>query len=547
MDLIDLLKYFDRKATGVQSVVNNKTNQIYFDFDSHHIVISFSYIEERDEDFDNMELWDDVNIETFSNNIRISAIFITGTTLIGEQDYDEEIHSKPYYNEMLYYIKHINTYYVDAVKNYIVNMFDYDDCGWGMGCATYEYGFRIEVSEQYWYNKLFFSYIIDNLFGYHANKTLWERYKSILPISFDSEKIEIIASNTKVRRLGYIKYLVSLFMSKRYLTHQILISKISTDIEYLEANLLQYKNTKGLVQKRGLQTSITPYIELAISLKIIQKVNNGYELTKKGIVYEKLLSQQIDADRSENRNVFELNSIDKSVFLEAILNNDYLYIYTILEYAFTFLKPSYKHLKSIFQTNLLHHIDKILETAHFSKEGTRFQLNEVKKRIQTWTKAEVYMEHVLMPRLNWLYDLDIINLNNDYSFNLTPQGEILLKILSSFNDTNQGYVININRNLDICYMHLLSDVYIIDGSVDIEKSNSILPLYIEKCFEIFKTLAPNRITYSVLIAYVKRLFLFCDQIIIEEKNIKEFLLDNPNKYIFKYQKYYKDGYVQLKK
>ena len=67
------------------------------------------------------------------------------------------------------------------------------------------------------------------------------------------------------------------------------------------------------------------------------------------------------------------------------------------------------------------------------------KLKEIKKRVQAWTKADVYMEHVLMPRLNWLYDLDILVLKNDLSFEITPQGEILMRILASFNDYTHSF------------------------------------------------------------------------------------------------------------
>ena len=546
MNFLNLIIFLIKSATGHDSVVNYKKKMLYFDFCNWQIVIPFSCVGNKNDSRYSIDPLDNLNVDEFCINYTISGLYISTTAILSEQD-DEEIYSRPYYSEMLYCVKQINKNYSDAIEDYIVDTYDFDDCGYGMGCSTYEYGYRIVISSKYWFDKEFLSYMIDDLFEQNISSKVWRKYKlSFFDIS-DCEDINIITTNTKTRRLGYIKYLISQFTPQRYFTKQILLNKVEKDVEKLESDLLLHKNTKGLVQKKGLSASVDPYFDLACSMHLTQKINNGYELTKLGIVYEKLLNNPLVKKEGEEENVFVLDIIDKSIFLETILENDYLFTFIILEYAYTAERPSYKQFKLLFKTKIINHIDKIIKTACFSKEISRNRLNEIKKRIQAWGKAEIYMEHVLMPRLNWLYDLDIIILNNDSSFMLTPHGEILLNILSSFNATNGGYIINPDKYLKRTFMQLLTDVYTINGIINQEQQETILCRYIKQCFEIFKTLAPNRVTYSVMTAYVKRLALFNEHIIIEEKDINEFLLNNPNKYIFKYQKHYQDGYVQLKK
>lgn len=547
MQFDKLIRYLIIRATGFESVVNYNNNMIYFDFKDRHIVVLFSSINEAFEPNELIETLEDLDVDTFCSNHIMQGLYLSDALFVTEEDNIRE-NPMPHFIEMSQYLKQINRHFSDAVVSYNVDYSEYDNCGWTMGCPiVYEYGYKIEIAPKYWYDHTFIAFVIDNLFTNQINSTVWNIYKLSLPkipVS-DNNKVKIIISNTKTRRLGYLKYIISLFDQPRYISQQALLKKVENDVDALQAELESYKNTKGLVQKKGLSSSISPYIDVACSLGLIQMVNNGYEVTKLGKVYNTLTAEQIISNTERNR--FVLNIIDKTIFLEAILNNDYLYIYTILEYAYILKRPSYKNLKQIFKDLVISNIDKIIQTETALIKTSRIRLIEIKKRIQTWAKAEIYMEHVLMPRLNWLYDLDLLVLENDFSFELTPQGEKIFNILTTFHDSNCGIITSPEKFFEVKFMHLIEDVYAEGSIIDEEKIQEKLPQYIDQCFAKFKTLAPNRITYSILVAYVKRLILITEHLIVEESTIKEYLINNPNKYIFKYQKHYQDGYVQLKK
>ena len=549
MDLKGIIKYIIGKTTGFASIINYGNGVICFDFGNRNMRFSFSPMNDSIEEDDRIISLEELDVDHFCENYIIQGFRIANTTMFSEEDEDEnERYNKPYYIEMLYDVKQINNYFPDAITNYIVDTFIYDDCGWEMGCPIIgEYGYKIEIAPKYWLNIEFISYIINDLFVHHISSTIWDKYKLSLQDSTTVENINIITSNTKSRRLGYIKYIISLFEGKRFISEQILLNLVGKDIDKLQSDLMSYKNSKGLVQKKNLKTSLFPYIELALSMQLIQIVNSGYELTKLGVVYEKLLCQPEIRNNYVTENSFDLNLMDKTLFLETILNNDYIYIYTILEYAYTINHPSYAHLRQIFQTRIIDNIDKIIETNDLIRDKSLWKLKEIKKRVQAWTKADVYMEHVLMPRLNWLYDLDILVLKNDLSFEITPQGERLMRILALFNDFTHSFNIAPQKFFEFVFMKLIDDVYISGSTIDKQQARIFMPQYIELCFSMFKTLAPNRVTYSILVAFVKRLFLITKHLIVEEITIKEYLLENPDKYVFKYQKYYQDGYVQLKK
>ena len=75
--------------------------------------------------------------------------------------------------------------------------------------------------------------------------------------------------------------------------------------------------------------------------------------------------------------------------------------------------------------------------------------------------------------------------------------------------------------------------------------DSYLTEYLEDSFILFKTFAPNRVTFSVFTNYAKwKLYEdTCCAIDIDDI-VKGFLKRNTDKYIFKFQKFYNDGYIQ---
>ena len=67
----------------------------------------------------------------------------------------------------------------------------------------------------------------------------------------------------------------------------------------------------------------------------------------------------------------------------------------------------------------------------------------------------------------------------------------------------------------------------------------------EESFGLFKTFAPNRVTFSVFGNYAKwKLYEEIACAIDIDDIVKGFLKRNQDKYIFKFQKFYNDGYIQ---
>ena len=164
-------------------------------------------------------------------------------------------------------------------------------------------------------------------------------------------------------------------------------------------------------------------------------------------------------------------------------------------------------------------------------------------RIKNWQRTEVYLDHILIPRLNWLYDLDIINLTNDFSFSLTVAGKRLIIWMTVLQDINHKQTTNIQNGLNASMMRIVDSIYDLQYVIYDSKASSYLDSLIEKSFSLFKTLIRNRVTFSVLLTYVKLQMMEEYNIIIDANDIVGYIKNN-NKYILKFQRSYGDGYLQ---
>lgn len=280
---------------------------------------------------------------------------------------------------------------------------------------------EFEINKSYWDSYEFFLFL-GGLLKENMKKSINTNFfQCEVPLK-DSFDLEILSSNTKIRRLGYLKLLLKYFNENG----RVPVSKTNLDFErYCQSYneyLSLYKNRKGNIILTKTGNSAAPYIELGISLGLIHKSMGYYELGKIGKVYSVLRK---NLRESNGENPFVLSPFEQSFFLENILRQDYFFIYTILELSYVNYSISYLSLKKIFQEKLLSNMDLCIEYAKLNNPGKFLSLRTVKKRISEWNKSESYLEHVLMPRLNWLYDLNIIDLKDDLSFSLTTSGKRL--------------------------------------------------------------------------------------------------------------------------
>ena len=538
--MLELFKYLLEESLK-DSCLRVSRNELFFHLSVFDISVFFTDLSDITFEESIIDA-DDVDYMALSN-IPIEKIIVhDGAFVYYDSDFNREYieHYRPYTFVTYKLVHEINKQFDSACEKYSIGQFCFDD-SCSMCDDIFQYGFQIEINKQYWTNLKFFQYLINELS--HEKKHSWSiaSFYDFEQIPNDNYELKYISTNTKTRRIGYLKILLSMFIEHP----QIPISRLNNRFEQLcqqfEDYRKTYKNTKGnvIVTKKG--SSAEPYIELAQKFGLIIKGANVYRLGKNGKSYIALNHHPAMLGKDP----FTLNDFDKYYFGELILREDCWFIYTILEQALVNPTASFKKLKYIFKDLLLHQIDVYIEDANATRVSSTDKLQLVKRQISQWEKPEVYMEHILMPRLNWLYDLNYIELNNDLSFCLTKTGERLLFHLSSWNDSSLKKTCSSGAFLEKYYMKMINDIYGLERK-DWRMSNiSLLEKYLEKGFSMFKTLAPNRITYSMFVSYLKYSLLIIDKEVIDEEDIRKIFESNivPS-YILKIQVQYEEGYIQ---
>lgn len=384
-------------------------------------------------------------------------------------------------------------------------------------------------------------------------------YKSLQIINY--KKITLIQSNTKARRIGYLKFIVKLFEQSSYFPISYFARKIELEASYLYDSLIEYKEThkgddKGLIRKTQTGISAQPYIDLLKELNIITQINTSYILTKQAKIYS-VLNRQMEYSKTEvnfnspknNPNIFKLNILDKFFFLKQFLIRDSLYIWSLLDIIQIANKPiGTPSIKKLFVNYVLNELER--NNLFSTNNQIKRDISELKKRINSWNKPIVYLEHIIEPRVNWLLDLEILeqttDISNDKKYILTFYGKNLMAILLKVYESTLCKQQSISLYLDNNYFEDLSFIYNLNKT-----NNNIIPekteTYLLEAFKLFKTEAPNRIAASQAIDYVCYKYFIEENIVIEFNDIKQYLSIENITFTLDWFNTENDGTLYLKK
>ena len=531
MDAATILKELGCK----EATVNGYRNEIWIEYDHTNLVLHY-----MEEDEDNVcrgtgyhEL-DEVDLGQMSVE---SVCLIDGCDAREEAYPDNDVS----YSATMYGIVHkIQLQYPDAINHYGVEEFFLDDCD-RLGCPeNVEYGYIIQLNRSFWEDSSKLRAIVEDI--KYGVVYFRDCYKAYIGTEInDSQKFDFLGTNTKVRRLGYLSMLLSLFedsprIAKKNLS-RMLEQKAAENREAIE----HYKNKKGVILPSRTGVSANPYIKLALETGVIHEMTGHYELGKMGRVF--LEARKETHIRQENP--FGLTAFEKVFWLERLLEQDFVYLFTLLEYAFVNNTASYSDLRKKFDALIVEKLEAIY--VEVEDNMRRIAIRGAIQRINGWKKSEIYLEHILMPRINWLYDLGLLELKCDLSFELTKEGRLLFLHLAEWRDLRPAIVCNAACFLDAFYMHVANDVFM-EGQGDCASDTArALEEALTYSFDHFKTMAPNRVTFSVFAAFAKYTLLQNRQKVVETADIKDnYLPSVADKYVFMYQRYYNDGFVQKK-
>lgn len=517
------------------ATINGYLKEIWIQYDNTNLVLHFAEEGEEDEclrggycDIENVDL----------SQLIIDRVCLSDGCDARKESYPDNDIS---FSATMYgIVRHIQKTYPDAIDHYGIEQYFLDDCDI-IGCPeNVEYGYRIFLRYEFWKDGSQLKTLIENLrherIGFHS---CYAGY--IGKLLSDSHKFDFLGTNTKVRRLGYLSLLLSLFDTSPRIAKKNL-SRMLEQIALENHNAINtYKNKKGVILPSKTGVSANPYIKLALEIGVIREITGHYELGKMGRVFLEVKKvSQICQD-----NPFELTTFEKLFWLERLLEQDFVYLFALMEYAFVSNKASYSDLRKLFDTLIVDKLEAIY--SEVSDNMNKTALRGAIQRIKGWKKSEVYLEHILMPRINWLYDLDLLELKNDLSFELTKEGRLLFLHLAEWRDLGPLTVCDATCYLESFYIHIANDIFM-EGQCDCATDTAeALEDALTYSFDHFKTMAPNRVTFSVFAAFAKYDLLQNKQMVVETANIKDnYLPSVADRYVFMYQQYYNDGFIQKK-
>jgi len=360
----------------------------------------------------------------------------------------------------------------------------------------------------------------------------------VLCVHYNTMKYRIINVNTintqtKVRRLAYLKMIINMFNKSSYYPVRLFNQKVEIEAQKYNDELSKYINGKGIIEVSKTGNSSKPYIETTLSLKLLFSQNNMYRLSKYGNIFN-ILNIELDI---KTDNYFQLSTYQKSFILYFILEKDKLYLQLLLDIIFEKRKTTIKELKEVFQSSLIEKLQASIHNPNISNTIKNEIILKI-RRVENWENPKRYLEHIIEPRINWLLDLDILN-KDDFMKNklaLSKEGLVLVaKLNSSFN---------------ICtdFFNLIDKMYLTNVIIIIENNFELINNYIDKSFMLFKTSAPNRVTASQAILYTCYMMLFKEKKIVNFCTIQNYLASKENKkFIYEWYKTEQDGSIRRKK
>ena len=538
----EVLNYLMDNCIENESSLKVCKGEIFFSMDYYHIVFKLqdnSILQSISEDA--IISIEDVDMSNLCASSFESICIQYGSYLYEEDGKNEISEMMPYTFIANKLMAVIESKYPKSVDDYYIGAYCVDD-SCSMCDDIWEYGFKLTINKAYWSNLDFFLYlnrIIQKLSGINLPS-----YYSLDVTMPDDYEIHILPSNTKCRRLGYLKLLLQMLEER---PKSPVISFYTTFEKYVQPYahlLLSYKNKKGIVVETKTGNSAKPYVELAEDLGLIHKTSAYYELGKMGKAYLAIKKAMC----MNNDNPFLLSDFDRSFFLEQLLKNDFLYTYIIMELICKDSSSSYKVLKQTFQEHLLRRITELLNQNVNIESSKLLKLKVIERRVKAWDKPMTYLEHILMPRINWLYDLGLIEYVNTSAFSFTHNGLRCFLNLSVWNDLDMRLVVNPINYLNSYYIRIFDCIENYDAKLYNSVMEGTLIGYINRCFDLFKTIAPNRATFSLAANYCKYMLLWNNRVILDNSDLVA-LFDYKLSmyYIYKYQAQYKDGYIQKRK
>ena len=351
-------------------------------------------------------------------------------------------------------------------------------------------------------------------------------------------------TNTQIRRLGYLKQICR-FVQDDPCPRLEVINRLEQWAASNQFRLDTYVSDKGVIRRSGKSLGAKRYLEFAQDLELVTEASGYLRLTKTGRIVTSIESiAQVPAVG----NPFQLGPEERLLFLYQMLLLDKDYLLPILKLTSQCHKQL--DLQKQTRTALLEHF-KIIERRAVS-QIVRSEAEERRNTLLGWTKPVRYSEHLTIPRLNWLLDLELIDWEPFTASREFVPSNIARLLLRSM-PTVDGDIF-IDRHW--CQNDLFT-VWASGSNVSTKSwemlTNSERGVLIKDSvsigFSLFRTMEYPRISAYQLVLFTVIRLLFRENVVAGFENIKKALSEysdsSPDGWVFYWTQMDDDGYVLL--
>jgi len=240
-------------------------------------------------------------------------------------------------------------------------------------------------------------------------------------------EIGITEINTQVRRLGYASAILSI-LGNRTLNESLLYNRLEQwSVEHRE-ELENYCNQQGQIKPTHRKTGAKRYTDFVVSLGLVGRIAGACRVTRFGKTILPFLN------RRPASNSFDLSLAERLSYLYWLLIKDSDRLLTVLNMLAEKTPQRLGLLQKNFQSHYLHRLN-----ARLSIESGRTarEILHVRNRVaHEWRKPHRYAESIVPPRIHWLVDLSLVQVEETRGkpTRLTKEGKRLLDILPKIQD-----------------------------------------------------------------------------------------------------------------
>ena len=369
------------------------------------------------------------------------------------------------------------------------------------------------------------------IFPHHAIVSLFPGYMVLLIIIDGSpssnqrvsvmvnefiDELRILGStNTQTRRLGYVVQICKL-LADSHAPMTVLQKRLEDWSEKNNLALKDHVSSKGRLSRSPRSYGSKRYIQLARDLHLITDVSGLLRPTITGRV---LL--EID-DESQKNNPFKLGSRTALLLFYQLLLLDADYLLPIFRSTRFYHKQS--QLLEGSQEQTIRRFE-IME-ARIQSPLLRAEVYERRQAVIRWTKPMSYLEHLVLPRLHWLLDLELLDWNSFEALREFEPSTAGAYIIDQFPNLYEHSFVNrswCQNTLFSAWAQGLGFEHTPWHSLSEDSQALLVEEYVEIGFRLFHTAVHYRISAYQLTLFIILKLLFERQILAGFEDIKQAL------------------------